>query len=138
MNVPPSAKIPMFLKDPGARAEEILQTHQELILRLARLETAEVLSGEVPRGAVQDVLDEATIILPIAAVIDLDAERARLEREIAKQDKEIQRFEGKLGNQKFIDNAPEDVIETERERLAEAMQVREKLEEAHSRLLAVG
>ena len=138
MNVPPSAKIPMFLKDPGARAEGILQTHQDLILRLARLDTAEVLQGEVPRGAVQDVLDEATIILPIAAVIDLDAERVRLEREIAKQDKEIQRFEGKLGNQKFIDNAPEDVIETERERLAEARQVREKLEEARSRLLAVG
>ena len=107
-------------------------------MRLARLESAEVLEGDVPKGAVQDVIDEATIILPIAEVIDLDAERARLEREIAKQDKEIQRFEGKLGNEKFIANAPEEVIETERERLAEAKQVREKLEEAHNRLSAVG
>jgi len=138
MNVPPSAKIPMFLKDPGEKATAFLGVHRELIERLARLESSEVLSGDVPKGAVQDVLDEATIILPIAEVIDLDAERARLAREIAKQDKEIQRFEGKLGNEKFIANAPEEVIETERERLAEAKQVREKLEEAHNRLSAVG
>ena len=138
MNVPPSAKVPMYLKDPSAQTQTILQTHNGLILRLARLENAEVLSGDVPHGAVQDVIDEATIILPIAEVIDLEAEQNRLEREIAKQDKEIQRFEGKLGNQKFIANAPEEVVETERERLAEAKQAREKLEEARSRLLAVG
>ncbi len=138
MNVPPSAKVPMFLKDPGAAAAGFLDAHKDLVMRLARLESAEVLEGDVPKGAVQDVIDEATIILPIAEVIDLDAERARLEREIAKQDKEIQRFEGKLGNEKFIANAPEEVIETERERLAEAKQVREKLEEAHNRLSAVG
>ncbi len=138
MNVPPSAKVPMFLKDPSAQSTGFLETHRGLVMRLARLESADVLDGEVPTGAVQDVLDEATIILPIAEVIDLDAERARLEREIAKQDKEIQRFEGKLGNEKFIANAPETVIETERERLAEAKQVREKLEEAHNRLSAVG
>ncbi|MCK5749322.1 MAG: class I tRNA ligase family protein, partial [Oricola sp.] len=138
MNVPPSAKVPMFLKDPDAAAAGFLDAHKDLVMRLARLENAEVLEGDVPKGAVQDVIDEATIILPIAEVIDLDAERARLEREIAKQDKEIQRFEGKLGNEKFIANAPEEVIETERERLAEAKQVREKLEEAHNRLSAVG
>ncbi|MBO6949343.1 MAG: valine--tRNA ligase [Rhodospirillales bacterium] len=138
MNVPPSAKVPMYLKEPGAAAAGFLKAHNELVMRLARLERAEILQGDVPKGAVQDVIDEATIILPIAEVIDLDAERARLEREIAKQDKEIQRFEGKLGNEKFIANAPEEVVETERERLAEAKQVREKLEEAHNRLSAVG
>ncbi len=138
MNVPPSAKIPMFLKDPGANAAAFLNAHRELVSRLARLESAEVLEGDVPKGAVQDVIDDTTIVLPIAEVIDLDAERARLEREIAKQDKEIQRFEGKLGNEKFIANAPEEVIETEREKLAEAKLVREKLEEAHNRLSAVG
>ena len=138
MNVPPSAKVPMYLKDPSEASVTFLDAHRDLLMRLARLENAEVLNGDVPKGAVQEVMDEATIILPIAEVIDLDAERARLEREIAKQDKEIQRFEGKLGNEKFIANAPEAVIETERERLSEAKQVREKLEEAHNRLSAVG
>ena len=138
MNIPPSAKLPMFLKDAGANAARYLETNRAVIERLARLENTGLLQGDVPDGAVQDVLDEAVIILPIKGAVDLDAERERLDREIAKQDKEIQRFEGKLGNQKFVANAPAEVVETERERLTEARQAREKLEEARTRLLAVG
>ena len=138
MNIPPSAKLPMFLKDAGADAARYLETNRAVIERLARLENTGLLQGDVPDGAVQDVLDDAVIILPIKDAIDLDAERERLDREIAKQDKEIQRFEGKLGNQKFVANAPAEVVETERERLTEARQARAKLEEARTRLLAVG
>jgi len=138
MNVPAGAKVPMYLKDAGEQAVGYLTTNQDVILRLARLESAEVLTGDVPKGAVQDVIDEATIILPIADVLDLDAERARLDREIAKQDKEIQKFEGKLKNEKFVANAPEEVVAMERERLSEAKQAREKLIEAQSRLQTVG
>ncbi len=134
MNVPPSAKMPLFLKDTGELAAQRLVTHKELIERVARVESVAVLEGDVPSGAVQDVIDEATIILPISGVIDVSAERARLEKEIEKQNKEIQRFEGKLGNEKFVAKAPTSVIETERERLAEAQQAREKLIEARGRL----
>lgn len=137
MNVPPSAKMPLFLKDPGDLAAKHLITHKELIERVARVESVAVLEGDVPSGAVQDVIDEATIILPISGVIDVSAERARLDKEIEKQNKEIQRFEGKLGNEKFVAKAPASVIETERERLAEAQQAREKLIEAQGRLPAV-
>ncbi len=136
MNVPPSAKMPLFLKDPGEQAAQHLITHKELIERVARLESVAVLEGDVPSGAVQDVIDEATIILPISGVIDVSAERARLDKEIEKQNKEIQRFEGKLGNEKFVAKAPASVIETERERLAEAQQARAKLLEARGRLPA--
>jgi len=138
MNIPPSAKLPMFLKDAGADAARYLETNRAVIERLARLENTGLLQGDVPDGAVQDVLDDAVIILPIKDAIDLDAECERLDREIAKQDKEIQRFEGKLGNQKFVANAPAEVVETERERLTEARQARAKLEEARTRLLTVG
>ena len=136
MNVPPSAKMPLFLKDPGELAAKHLITHKELIERAARVEGVAVLEGEVPSGAVQGVIDEATIILPISGVIDVSAERARLDKEIEKQNKEIQRFEGKLGNEKFVAKAPASVIETERERLVEAQQAREKLIEAQERLPA--
>ena len=136
MNVPPSAKMPLFLKDPSDLAAKHLITHKELIERVGRLESVAVLEGDVPSGAVQDVIDEATIILPISGVIDVSAERARLDKEIEKQNKEIQRFEGKLGNEKFVAKAPASVIETERERLAEAQQAREKLIEAQERLPA--
>jgi len=136
MNVPPSAKMPLFLKDPGELAAKHLITHKELVERVARVEGVAVLEGEVPSGAVQGVIDEATIILPISGVIDVSAERARLDKEIEKQNKEIQRFEGKLGNEKFVAKAPASVIETERERLVEAQQAREKLIEAQERLPA--
>ncbi|MAN79044.1 MAG: valine--tRNA ligase [Rhodospirillaceae bacterium] len=137
MNVPPKAKIPMLLKDADAAAQAALATHQDLILRLAGLSEASLLTGEVPKGAVQDVLDGAMIILPIADAIDLDAEKARLLKEIAKQDAEIDRFEKKLGNAKFVANAPAEVVDGEREKLSDAQATRARLEEALKRLAAV-
>ncbi len=138
MNVPPSVKIPMMLKGASEASRSYLSAHRDIVERLARLESSMVLDGDIPAGAVQDVIDEAVIILPIADVIDLSAERARLEREISKQEQEISRFEKKLGNEKFIANAPTAVVETERERLTEAQQTRDKLMEAHKRLVAIG
>ena len=137
MNVPPKAKIPMLLKDGDAAAQAALATHRDLILRLAGLSDAGVLTVEVPKGAVQDVLDGAMIILPIADAIDLEAEKARLEKEISKQDAEIDRFEKKLGNAKFVANAPAEVVEGEREKLGEAQATRARLDEALKRLAAV-
>ena len=107
-----------------------------MIVGLARLSSLDLLDGEVPSGAVQDVIDEATIILPIAGVIDLESEKVRLEREIARQDNEIDRFEKRLGNEKFIANAPDEVVIAEREKLDEARQTRIKLGEARERVLA--
>ncbi len=138
MNVPAKAKIPLLLKDAGDTARSCMDRHSELIERLARLDSLGHLDGEVPKGAVQDVIDEATIVLPIADVIDLSSEKARLEKEIAKLDGEVKRFEGKLANKKFVANAPEAVVKTERERLADACQARDKMNEALGRLLAVG
>jgi valyl-tRNA synthetase len=138
MNVPPKALIPLLLKDAGEGARANMETHGDLIRRLARLETLELLKGEVPKGAVQDVIDEATIVLPIAGVIDVAGEQSRLEKEITKLEGEVKRFEGKLANEKFIANAPETVVETERERLEDARQTRDKMTEALGRLTAAG
>ncbi|NJN05989.1 MAG: class I tRNA ligase family protein, partial [Rhodobacteraceae bacterium] len=137
MGVPPGAKIPMLLKDAAETSRGRLATHRHLIADLARLSSADVLEGEVPKGAVQDVLDEATIVLPIAEVIDVDAERTRLSKEIARLDGEISRFDRKLANEKFVAKAPAEVVETERERRAEAAQARAKLDEAVRRLASI-
>ncbi|MDP6926768.1 MAG: valine--tRNA ligase, partial [Rhodospirillales bacterium] len=108
------------------------------IKRLARLSGVELLNGAVPKGAVQDVLDEATMVLPIADVIDVAVEQARLEKEISKQQNEINRFEKKLRNKKFLANAPEAVVKTEREKLADAKATQGRLHEARERLLEAG
>mgnify|MGYP002527149292 CR=1 FL=1 len=81
-----------------------------------------------------------TCALPIsiAGVIDVAGEQSRLEKEITKLEGEVKRFEGKLANEKFIANAPETVVETERERLEDARQTRDKMTEALGRLTAAG
>ena len=134
MNVPAAAKIPLLLRDANAVSRVRLESHRNLIERLARLGSLETLSGEAPTGAVQVVLDEATAILPLAEVIDLDQERARLKREMDKAEGEIAQIDKKLGNQQFLAKAPPDVIETQHERRAETSQLRDKLAAALERL----
>ncbi|MGO7755647.1 hypothetical protein ACC708_35980, partial [Rhizobium ruizarguesonis] len=76
-------------------------------------------SDVAPKGAAQIVIDEATICLPLGNLIDLYAEKARLEKAIAKMEGEISRIDGKLSNEKFVANANPDVVEAERDRLEE-------------------
>jgi valyl-tRNA synthetase len=134
MNVPPSAKLPLLLKDANADEQARLVSHTELLMRVARLSSVDVLNGDVPNGAVQAVLDGATVVLPIADVIDIDAEKSRLDKEIDKQRSEISHFEKKLGNEKFVANAPEEVVAVEREKLAEAKLSVQKLVDAKDRM----
>ena len=136
MNVPPGAKIPLLVNGASSANLARLAARQPEILHLARLERAEAGDGTVTPGSVQIVLDEAMLVLPLAGVIDLAAERSRLLRELAKAEAEIGRFDGKLGNQKFLAKAPEHVIETQRERRREAEDARAKLAAALERLPA--
>jgi valyl-tRNA synthetase len=96
-----------------------------LIRRLARVETVS-LSATPLKGAVQIVVGEATISMPLEGVIDIDAEKARLTKEVDRVAKEIAKIEGKLGNEQFVAKAPAEVIEEQRERLTEAMALRNK------------
>jgi valyl-tRNA synthetase len=137
MNVPPGAKLDLLLKGAGDETLARLDTHMDLLLRLARLETATAHDGDIPKGSVQAVLDDATIILPIGDVIDIAQERARLEKESAKIDGEISTIDKKLGNAGFIAKAPEAVIEEQRARRADYETSRTKLGEALERLSAL-
>ena len=138
MNVPPGAKIPLILKDAGERAQSCLVNHADLLKRVARLSSLELLSGDVPAGSVQDVIDEAILILPISETIDLTEEKSRLDKEIDKQTAEIDRFEKKLSNERFVTSAPDGVVATERQKLADAQQTKIKLQEARERLVDLG
>ncbi|HEX9809477.1 MAG TPA: valine--tRNA ligase, partial [Alphaproteobacteria bacterium] len=136
MNVPAAARIPLMVKDAGETTRARLAAHEVAILRLARLARVAPLEGPVPEGVSQSVLDEATLILPLAGIIDVAEEKARLEREIAKAEGEIGRLENKLRNKGFLEKAPEEVVEENRERLAEFAAQRQKLSEALSRIAA--
>ncbi len=137
LNVPPGARLPLLLKDADATALGRLGRYRDLITALARLTSAEALAGPEPRGAVQDAIEGATLLLPIADVIDITAERARLDKEIGRLDGEVARVDKKLGNEAFVAKAPPEVVETERERRAEALAARGRLDGALRRLAAL-
>lgn len=134
MNVPPAAKLPLRHFDADAVTLERLERHAGLIERLARIDGISAQEGGGGKGSVQIVVDETTFILAIGDVIDLGAERARLEKEIGKLDQEIAKFDKKLANENFTAKAPPEVVETERERRTEAAGSRQRLDEALSRL----
>jgi valyl-tRNA synthetase len=120
MNIAPSKVIP--LRVAGGDAEDRRRVgHFEAALRfLARLESIEWLdrSDDEPAAAVA-VVGELRLLIPLAGLIDLDAERARLMREIGRIEGEIRKCQGKLGTDTFIRNAPAQVVEQERTRLAD-------------------
>jgi len=136
MNVPPSAKLALKVKDQSAQTADRLARYQPIILTLARLESVETGVAEGGKGAVQVVVDEATLFLPLGDVIDLAAERTRLEKEIGKLDAEIAKLDGKLNNEAFVAKAKPEVVEEQRERRAEADAVRIKLADAVKRISA--
>jgi valyl-tRNA synthetase len=133
MNVPPAAKTPLSLSGAGPETVERLARHRPLILTLARLQSAEVAEA-APSGSVPFVIGEATAALAIAEFIDVSAERARLAKEIAALDADIERTAKKLANADFIARAPEAVVEENRERAAVAEAAKVKLQAGLARL----
>jgi valyl-tRNA synthetase len=136
MNVPPGAELPMTLSGASADTLARLETNRGLVLRLARLSDI-ALSGDIPKGAVQIVVDEATVALPVGQVIDVSKEMDRLKKELQKVDGEIGKIEKKLANEGFVAKAPPEVVEEQRERADEYRQSRGKLSEALERLAAL-
>jgi len=133
MNVPPSAKITLVLKDANAESAARLKRHHDVISTLARLSEARI-ETTIPKGSAQFVLNEAVAALPLGDVIDFAKERARLEKELKKAEDEIARFDAKLSNEQFVARAPEDVLSEQREKRAEAAALAARLKEAVSRL----
>jgi valyl-tRNA synthetase len=116
MNVPPSVKAPIFLRD--ASPETIVRgaAWLDAASRLARISEIAPAVGDVPRGSAQIVLDEATLILPLAELIDIAAERTRLERDRKRAADEVEKVVRKLSNADFVARAKPEVVEENRER----------------------
>ncbi|RWB56176.1 valine--tRNA ligase [Mesorhizobium sp.] len=137
MNVPPAAIAPLAVIGANATTRKRLERHDQAIKRLARIGSIS-LAETPPKGSAQIVLNEATISLPLGSLIDLAAEAARLQKELAKVTEEIARLHKKLSNEKFVANAPEEVVEAEREKLAEYREAQEKLSVALTRVRDAG
>jgi valyl-tRNA synthetase len=133
MNIPPATLIPLVLSGASAETQERARRWNDVVRRLARL--ADISFAEQsPEGAVQLLVRGEVVALPLKGVIDLSAERARLDKEIVKADADIKRVDAKLSNEKFVANAPDDVVEEEKEKREAAVERKAKLQEALERL----
>ena len=133
LNVPLSARPPLLVVEASDAQRQVLAANAPLIAQLLRV--AEVrFESAVPEGAIPYVVAGATLALPVAEFIDLAAERTRLSKEVASLGAEADKLAKKLGNPDFVARAPEEVVEENRERLAEAQTAKAKLEAALKRL----
>ena len=136
MNVPPSALAPVLLRD--ARPETLARAAawSEAIRRMARASEIGALEGAMPKGSAQAVVDEATVVIPLAGLIDLDAERKRLEKDRAKALAEAEKVSRKLENADFVARAKAEVVEENRERLVGFEREAARLQAAIERIAA--
>ncbi|HEX3881737.1 MAG TPA: valine--tRNA ligase [Stellaceae bacterium] len=132
MNVPPGARVPLFVRDADPAAAARLARHRDHFQRLARVEPE---AGE-GRG-IQAVVEGATLILALGDVIDLPKEKARLAKEIGRLDGDLAKFATKLSNPAFLEKAKPEVVEEQREREADTRRDRDRLHAAFQRLEAV-
>jgi valyl-tRNA synthetase len=135
MNIPGGATLPLTIAGAGKETKARAKRYESFLKRLARLSSIAI-AETPPQGAAQFVLGEATMALALANVIDLAAERERLTKEIGKLEQEIEKIDARFANEQFMAKAPEEVVEENRERRAEAEAAALKLRAALKRLAA--
>jgi valyl-tRNA synthetase len=120
MNIKPGQTLPLLLQGGGSADRERLAATESLLKRMAKVERVEWLAdGVEPPPAAMQLVGDLKLMVPLAGLIDVAAERSRLDKEIAKRRQELGRIEGKLGNAGFVAKAPADVVAKERERAAD-------------------
>jgi valyl-tRNA synthetase len=137
MNIPPATLTPLVLSGASAETRQRAPRWNEVIRRMARLADISF-ADRAPEGSVQLLVRGEVAALPLKGVIDFSAERARLDKELAKADADIKRVDAKLSNEKFVANAPEEIVEEEKEKREAAVARKAKILEALERLKNAG
>ncbi len=120
MDISPGKKLPVLLQGASDADQQRAEVHALLLQRVGRVESVSVLAaGEQPPAAATALLGDLRLLVPMKGIIDVDAERARLDKRMDKVRADLARTNGKLGNENFLNNAPLEVVTQERERAAE-------------------
>ncbi|TDB49201.1 valine--tRNA ligase [Photorhabdus luminescens] len=128
MNIAPGKPLEVLLRNADADAQRRVAENLNFIQAMGRLSSVTLLSaGEEAPISVTKLINGAEVLIPMAGLVDKEAELSRLNKEIEKLDKEIGSIEGKLSNEGFVSRAPEAVVAKERERLASCNTSKEKL-----------
>ncbi|WP_166415970.1 valine--tRNA ligase [Cochlodiniinecator piscidefendens] len=137
MHVPAGLKIPVILQDLDDKGRVALENNMALIQKMARIDSITEMA-ELPKGCVTVAVDGGTFALPLAEIIDIDAEKARLDKNLGKLAKELGGLRGRLNNPKFVASAPDEVVEEARQNLAAREEEEDKLKLALARLAEIG
>ena len=118
MNIAPAKPLPILIENGSTQDKAFLNNNMAYLKKLGRLESITWLSSDddAPESAIA-LVDEMKILIPMAGLIDKEAELARLDKEIQKINKDMPRIVGKLNNPKFMDKAPADVVDKEKAKL---------------------
>jgi len=138
MNISPAKDLPILIKNGSTEDQRRLEANRTFLTKLAKLDSITWLNegDEAPMSATQ-LVGSMEVLVPMAGLIDKNAELARLKKEMDKLDKEVGRVEGKLNNEKFVANAPAEVITKEREKLESAQIAFAKLKEQYGKIEAL-
>ncbi len=138
MNIPPGKQIPVLLSNCSDEDQRRVEENRQFLTTLAKLDSLTVLPSDAdkPMSATQ-LIGDMELLVPMADLIDKDAELARLGKEIGKLEKEVQRLAGKLGNDNFVAKAPAEVVAKEKEKLAAQEQSLQKMREQQSTIAAL-
>jgi valyl-tRNA synthetase len=138
MDISPSKPLPVLLKNVSAEDKRRLADNEQFLSALAKLESIQALANdeEGPASATA-VIGDMSLLIPMAGLIDKDAELARLSKAIEKLEKDVQRTEGKLSNESFVSKAPAAVIDKEKAKLADAKSTLLKMNEQKEQISAL-
>jgi len=135
MDISPGKSLPVILQNASAEDEQRAAQHASLLQRVGRVESVTMLAdGEEPPPSATALLEDVRLLVPMKGIIDVEAERQRLEKQRDKIDAELKRARGKLGNPNFVNNAPADVVAQEQQRESEFERQIEQLSEQLARL----
>lgn len=138
MKISMAKRIDIIVANASAEDLRRLADFEPLLSKLAKLESVRVLAaGEEAPMSATTLVGEMEVLVPMAGLIDKDAELARLDKEVARLEGEVKRVGGKLANEGFVAKAPADVLEKERAKLAEAEQALAKMVEQRSKIAAL-
>ena len=134
MRIPPSTTLQAVLRPGSRQATKLLASHAPLVQTLARCEATVDPRAKRPPASAMAIAGGVECFVPLEGLVDLEAERQRLTKEIKKADEQIAFLEGKLRNRAFKAKAPAEVVEREKGRLVEQREIRAKLQSSLRRL----
>ena len=137
LNVPAGGKFQVKVQDADPQTLDKIMRHNNQLVRQANLESIAPLSGTLPKGSAQIVVDEVTYVLPLEGLIDIAAEKARLQKAIEKAEAAIAKVDKQLSNANFVSKAPAEAIEKAKSGREEAQSNRNGLMTALARLEAL-